>query len=74
MSEVVTGDAVVLDAQDRPISGAFGIGLAAGFVPWGDMGGEPSFRGQANGLWQWQNPVGQMIIEQVLGERARVAA
>ena len=64
----------VLDAQDRPISGAFGIGLAAGFVPWGDMGGEPSFRGQANGLWQWQNPVGQMIIEQVLGERARVAA
>jgi len=64
----------VLDAQDRPIPGAFGIGLAAGFVPWGTMGGETSFRGQANGLWQWQNDVGRMIVDQVLGERKRVAA
>jgi hypothetical protein len=38
------------------------------------MGGEASFRGQANGLWQWQNPVGQMIIDQILGERAQAAA
>ena len=40
----------VIDAQGTPLSGLFGIGLAAGFVPWGAMGGEPSFRGQANGL------------------------
>lgn len=64
----------VLDAQDGPIPGAFGIGLAAGFVPWGAMGGEPSFRGQANGLWQWQNDVGQMIVDQVLGQRQRAVA
>ena len=64
----------VLDAHDQPIPGAFGIGLAAGFVPWGSMGGEPSFRGQANGLWQWQNDVGQMIVDQVLGERQRAVA
>jgi hypothetical protein len=64
----------ILDAQDQPIPGAFGIGLAAGFVPWGRMGGEASFRGQANGLWQWQNDVGQMIVDQVLGERQRAVA
>ncbi|MBS0479692.1 MAG: DegT/DnrJ/EryC1/StrS family aminotransferase [Proteobacteria bacterium] len=64
----------VLDANDRPIPGVFGIGLAAGFVPWGRMGGEASFRGQANGLWQWQNDVGQMIVDQVLDEDARAVA
>ena len=30
------------------------IGLAAGFVPHGKFGGEPSFGGQPNGLWLWQ--------------------
>ncbi|MBN8817034.1 MAG: DegT/DnrJ/EryC1/StrS family aminotransferase [Sphingomonas sp.] len=64
----------VLDANDRPIPGVFGIGLAAGFVPWGQLGGEASFRGQANGLWLWQNDVGQMIVEQVLGDRERAVA
>lgn len=64
----------LLDAHDQPIPGAFGLGLAAGFVPWGRMGGEASFRGQANGLWQWQNDVGQMIVDQVLGERQRAVA
>ncbi|WP_066802923.1 aminotransferase class I/II-fold pyridoxal phosphate-dependent enzyme [Sphingomonas asaccharolytica] len=64
----------ILDADEQPIPGAFGIGLAAGFVPWGRMGGEASFRGQANGLWQWQNDVGQMIVDQVLSERQRAVA
>jgi dTDP-4-amino-4,6-dideoxygalactose transaminase len=64
----------VMDAQGSPLPGLFGIGLAAGFVPWGVMGGEPSFRGQANGLWQWQNDVGMMIVGQLLGGRAAVAA
>ena len=49
----------------------YGIGLAAGFVPWGRLGGEASFRGQANGLWLWQNDVGQMIVDQVLGDAKR---
>ncbi len=64
----------VLDANGQPIPGAFGIGLAAGFVPWGKLGGEASFRGQANGLWLWQNDVGQMIVDQVLGEAQRAVA
>ncbi|MFC3579998.1 DegT/DnrJ/EryC1/StrS family aminotransferase [Sphingomonas hylomeconis] len=60
----------VLDAQDAPLPGLYGIGLAAGFVPWGDLGGEASFSGQANGLWLWQNAVGQMIVDQIFERRA----
>ena len=56
----------VLDAAGAVVPGLYGIGLAAGFVPWGALGGEASFRGQANGLWLWQNDVGAMIVDQVL--------
>ncbi len=56
----------VLDQRRRPIAGLFGIGLAAGFVPSGDLGGEPSFVGQANGLWLWQNGIGRMIVRSLL--------
>ena len=64
----------VADAGGAPIPGVYGIGLAAGFVPWGPLGGEASFKGQANGLWQWQNDVGLMIVDQLLGEQARAVA
>ncbi len=64
----------VVDADGVPVPGLFGIGLAAGFVPWGALGGEASFAGQANGLWLWQNDVGQMIVDQILEDRAQVAA
>ena len=64
----------VIDEADQPIPGLFGIGLAAGFVPWGKMGGEPNFHGQANGLWLWQNDVGMMIVDQVMKERLRAVA
>ncbi|WP_284946488.1 FAD-dependent oxidoreductase [Acidisoma cladoniae] len=56
----------VLDADGRPIASLFGIGLAAGFVPSGALGGERSFRGQANGLWLWQHDVGSLIVKAVL--------
>ncbi|KQM67484.1 aminotransferase DegT [Sphingomonas sp. Leaf17] len=64
----------VLDASDTPLPGLYGIGLAAGFVPWGNLGGEASFSGQANGLWLWQNDVGQMIVDQVLRDGVRAVA
>lgn len=64
----------VIDAHGQPIPGAYGIGLAAGFVPEGRLGGEKSFKGKANGLWQWQNDVGQLIVGQLLDDRARAAA
>ena len=56
----------MIDAEGRAIPGVYGLGLAAGFVPGGRLGGEKSFRGQANGLWLWQNDVGLMIVDQLL--------
>lgn len=64
----------IVDADGAPIPGLYGLGLAAGFVPWGPLGGEKSFTGQANGLWLWQNDVGQMIIDQVMASKAQAAA
>ena len=65
-AELVDPHCRVRDAAGNPVPGVFGIGLAAGFVPWGKLGGEASFKGQANGLWLWQNDVGQMIVDQLL--------
>ena len=56
----------VMDAGGNPLPDLFAIGLAAGFVPYGKLGGEKSFRGQANGLWLWQNDVGAMIADAIL--------
>lgn len=56
----------VMDGHGVPIAGLFGIGLAAGFVPRGRLGGEPSFTGMANGLWLWQNDIGAIIVEAVV--------
>ena len=39
----------------------------------GRLGGETSFRGQANGLWLWQNDVGRLIVEQHPRRRERDA-
>ena len=70
----------VLDDGGEPLPNLFGIGLAAGFVPSGSLGGEPSFRGQANGLWLWQKDVGQLIVDAlketlcIEGARPRVHA
>jgi len=64
----------IVDDQGAPIPGLYGLGLAAGFVPWGALGGESSFSGQANGLWLWQNDVGLMIIDQVMVSKALAAA
>jgi dTDP-4-amino-4,6-dideoxygalactose transaminase len=63
----------VIDAGGEPVPGVFGIGLAAGFVPSGGLGGEKSFRGQANGLWLWQNDVGRLIVDQLLAPEAEMA-
>ncbi|WP_328468173.1 hypothetical protein OHA21_51085 [Actinoplanes sp. NBC_00393] len=56
----------VLDADGEPVPGLFGIGLASGFMLDGPLGGEPSFRGQTNGLWLYQNGIGERILDQLL--------
>ena len=63
---LVDGRCRILDRGGRPVPNLFGIGLAAGFVPHGRLGGEASFVGQANGLWLWQNDVGLLIVDAVL--------
>lgn len=62
------------DAQGQPVPGLFGLGLASGFAPSGALGGEPSFSGQANGLWLWQNDAGAMIVAQLGRHALRAAA
>jgi flavin-dependent dehydrogenase len=59
----------LLLADGTPLPRAFGLGLASGFVPHGTMGGEPSFDGQTNGLWLYQNDVGERVLDQVLAAR-----
>ncbi|MGI4852951.1 MAG: hypothetical protein ACRYF4_02745 [Janthinobacterium lividum] len=56
----------VLQADGEPLPGVYGIGLAAGYRPRGKFGGEPSFLGQANGLWLWQNGIGGVIAQALL--------
>ncbi|AQS88739.1 DegT/DnrJ/EryC1/StrS aminotransferase [Neoasaia chiangmaiensis NBRC 101099] len=56
----------LLDSDGVEIGGLYGIGLAAGYRPPPEMGGERSFSGQVNGLWLWQNDVGRLAITRVL--------
>lgn len=70
----VGNDARVLLANGKPLRNVFGIGLGAGFRPWGHMGGERNFDGQANSLWLYQNDIGRMVylgIQECLGEVRR---
>lgn len=59
----------VLDRSQHVVPGVFALGLAAGFVPNGSLGGEPSFRGQTNGLWLWQNDIGAIVMRSISRER-----
>ncbi len=59
----------LLRADGAALPGVFGAGLGTGFLPWGEMRGEPSFSGHQNSLWLFQNGLGRMIFE---GVRARL--
>lgn len=63
---LVNNKCQVIDSDGKPIPGLFGIGLASGFVPSGKLGGEPNFRGQTNGLWLYQNGIGEIIYDQIV--------
>lgn len=71
-------DARLLLADGGHIANIFGIGLGADYRPWGHMGGEPSFEGQTNGLWLYQNGIGAVVYQGVRecldeAERLRVS-
>jgi hypothetical protein len=61
----VDSECRVLDRRGKPIAGLLGIGLGSGFFSREIVGGELSFSGQTNSLWQWQNAVGGLIAQQV---------
>lgn len=71
-------DARLLLADGGHIPNVVGIGLGADYRPWGHMGGEPSFDGQTNGLWLYQNDIGAVVYQSVRecieqAERPRIA-
>lgn len=66
LKPLVDASCQVMDASGRPLAGLYAIGLAAGFLPSGALGGEASFVGQQNGLWLWQNAVGSLVVDGVL--------
>lgn len=68
----VDADARVLRTDGTPLPNLFGIGLGSGFKPHGAMGGEPSFSGQLNSLWLYQNDVGAIVYRGVFDSLARI--
>lgn len=58
-------DARILLANGGQLPNVFGIGLGTAYRPWGRMGGEPSFDGQANSLWLYQNDIGGVVYRGV---------
>ncbi|HEX3973242.1 MAG TPA: hypothetical protein VHX19_18070 [Stellaceae bacterium] len=62
---LVDGECRVLDRRGAPIEGLLAIGLGSGFFSRELVGGELSFSGQTNSLWQWQNAVGGLVARQI---------
>ena len=60
--------ALNLEERPQPIENLFAMGLASGYIPSGKLGGEPSFRGQTNGFWLYQNGVGEIVLDQIMVE------
>ncbi len=56
----------LLNEQGQLIPNLFGVGLASGFIPKANAGGEPSFTGQTNGLWYYQNKAAELILNNIL--------
>jgi hypothetical protein len=70
----VDGECRVLTARGKPFDRVLSLGLASGFVPSGEMGGEPSFRGHTNGVWLYQHHIGRRVhrgVRRVLEARGR---
>jgi hypothetical protein len=62
-------------ADGSVLPNVFGIGLGSGYRPTGSMGGEASFKGQANSLWLYQHDIGAVIYRAIHEiERAPEAA
>lgn len=58
----VNDNCELLDENGSLVPNIFASGLATGFIPNGDLGGEPSFQGQTNGIWYYQNAIAGRIM------------
>lgn len=56
-------DGRVRDEDRRIIPGLYSFGLGSGLVPSPRIGGEPSFRGRLDGIWLYQNDVGDEVLD-----------
>ena len=62
----VDADCRLLRRDGTPLEGLYAIGLGMGYRLPPEMGGEPGFEGQTNGLWLYQNDVGERVVRQLL--------
>ena len=62
---LVDSECRVLGRGGAPVQGLLAIGLGTGFFSRDIVGGELSFSGQSNSLWQWQNAVGGLIARAI---------
>ena len=62
----VNNNCEILDIEKNVVPGIFASGLASGFIPTGDLGGEPTFEGQTNGIWYYQNALADLILKNLL--------
>lgn len=60
----------LLDSAGNVIEGLYATGLASGYIPSGNAGGEPSFSAQTNGFWYYQNVVADLILQNIIQEVA----
>lgn len=68
----VNENSQVLDHNNVLIPNLYATGLATGFIPSGALGGEPSFEGQTNGIWYYQNAIAELIQKQLLNEVSEI--
>lgn len=55
----------LIDYKNNIVPNVYASGLATGFIPSGELGGEPSFEGQTNGIWYYQNAIADRIINKI---------
>lgn len=56
----------VIGENAEIIPGLFATGMATGFIPSGELGGESTFTGQTNGVWYYQNVIAGMILPDII--------
>lgn len=56
----------VLIKDGPPLSNVLAIGLGAGFQYSEKLGGEKTFKGEINGVWIYQNTIGEILLNQIL--------